>query len=95
MQSHGRLHAEGHATVVAGAQVADFRLHQRAGAARRRGLEVDVHDHVGIVIELDPTFVDISVERWQRLTGETARHADTDQPFDRGGSGDQPELPAR
>jgi DNA modification methylase len=33
------------------------------------------------VIELDPAFVDISIERWQRLTGGIARHADTDHPF--------------
>jgi DNA modification methylase len=43
------------------------------------------------VIELDPTFVDISIERWRRLTGGTARHADTGQPFVRSGNtGDQP-----
>jgi len=35
------------------------------------------------LIELDPIFVDASVERWQRLTGGTARHADTDRPFTR------------
>ena len=33
------------------------------------------------VIELDPTFVDISIERWRRLTGGTAIHADSGQPF--------------
>jgi DNA modification methylase len=33
------------------------------------------------VIELDPTFVDVSIERWQRLTGGTAVHAETGQPF--------------
>jgi 16S rRNA G966 N2-methylase RsmD len=48
------------------------------------------------VIELDPTFVDIGVERWQRLTGGIARHADTDQPFGRSGNtGDQPGQSAR
>jgi DNA modification methylase len=33
------------------------------------------------VIELDPTFVDVSIERWQRLTGGTAIHAVSGQPF--------------
>lgn len=33
------------------------------------------------VIEIDPTFVDVSIERWQRLTGSTAHHADTGRPF--------------
>jgi DNA modification methylase len=35
------------------------------------------------LIELDPGYVDISIERWQRLTGGTARHADTGRPFTR------------
>jgi DNA modification methylase len=38
------------------------------------------------VIELDPTFVDVSIERWQRLTGGTAIHAETGQPFARAGN---------
>jgi hypothetical protein len=38
------------------------------------------------VIELSPIFVDVSIERWQRLTGSTARHADSGQPFLRSGS---------
>jgi DNA methylase len=38
------------------------------------------------VIELNPFFVDVSIERWQRLTGSTARHADSGQPFSRSGS---------
>jgi DNA modification methylase len=38
------------------------------------------------VIELDPIFVDVSVERWQRLTGRTAHHADSGQPFGRSAS---------
>jgi DNA modification methylase len=33
------------------------------------------------VIELNPIFVDVSIERWQRLTGGTALHADSGQPF--------------
>jgi len=35
------------------------------------------------LIELDPIFVDASIERWQRLAGATARHADTGLPFAR------------
>jgi DNA modification methylase len=35
------------------------------------------------VIELEPKFVDIAIERWQRLTGGTARHADDGRPFER------------
>ncbi len=35
------------------------------------------------VIELDRGFVDVSIERWQRLTGGTAIHADSGQPFRR------------
>jgi DNA modification methylase len=35
------------------------------------------------VIELDPIFVDVSIERWQRLTGRTAHHAETGEPFGR------------
>jgi DNA modification methylase len=38
------------------------------------------------LIELDPRFVDISVERWQRLTGGTARHAEDGRPFARTGT---------
>jgi DNA modification methylase len=33
------------------------------------------------VIEIDPIFVDVSIERWQRLTGVTAIHAETGKPF--------------
>ena len=35
------------------------------------------------VIERDPIFVDVAVERWQRLTGRVARHADNGRPFAR------------
>ncbi len=35
------------------------------------------------VIEFEPTFVDVSIERWQRLTGRTAVHADSGEPFGR------------
>jgi hypothetical protein len=38
------------------------------------------------VIELNPIFVDVSIERWQRLTGGTAIHADSGQPFGRSAS---------
>ncbi len=33
------------------------------------------------VIEIDPHYVDASIERWQRLTGGTAVHAETGVPF--------------
>ena len=33
------------------------------------------------LIELEPKFVDVIIERWQRLTGGTARHAESGQPF--------------
>jgi DNA modification methylase len=32
-------------------------------------------------IELDPLYVDTIVQRWQRLTGDTARHAASGAPF--------------
>jgi DNA modification methylase len=35
------------------------------------------------LIELDPVYVDVTIERWQRLTGETAVHAESGQPFTR------------
>jgi len=35
------------------------------------------------VIELDPVFVDLSIERWQRLTRGVAVHAVTGEPFRR------------
>ena len=35
------------------------------------------------MIELDPTFVDVSIERWQRLTGGTAVNAENGKPFRR------------
>ena len=33
------------------------------------------------LIELEPTFVDVTIERWQRLTGGTALHAVSGKPF--------------
>jgi DNA modification methylase len=33
------------------------------------------------LIEIDPHFVDTTIERWQRLTGGIALHADSAQPF--------------
>jgi DNA modification methylase len=33
------------------------------------------------LIELNPVYVDVCVQRWQRLTGETATHAETGRPF--------------
>jgi hypothetical protein len=38
------------------------------------------------LIELNPIFVDVSIERWQRLTGSTARHAASGQSFLRSGN---------
>jgi hypothetical protein len=35
------------------------------------------------VIELDPHFVDVGIERWQRFTGRSAIHADSGEPFGR------------
>jgi hypothetical protein len=35
------------------------------------------------VIEFDPILIDISIERWERLTGGRARHADSGRPFAR------------
>jgi DNA modification methylase len=35
------------------------------------------------VIERNPIFVDISIERWQQLTGGKARHAENGRPFAR------------
>ena len=32
--------------------------------------------------ELDPRYVDTIVRRWQKLTGNTARHAETGRAFD-------------
>ncbi|MEP0314146.1 DNA methyltransferase [Hyphomonas sp.] len=34
------------------------------------------------LIEIEPRYVDVTVERWQRLTGGTAIHAETGRPFD-------------
>jgi DNA modification methylase len=35
------------------------------------------------LIEFDPIFVDVIIERWQRLTGGTALHAQSGRPFGR------------
>jgi DNA modification methylase len=32
-------------------------------------------------IEIDPLYVDAAIRRWQRYTGDTAKHAETGQPF--------------
>ena len=39
------------------------------------------------VIELNPVFVDVSIERWQRLTGDAALHAETGQRYQSNGKG--------
>ena len=33
------------------------------------------------VIELEPAYVDVSIARWQLLTGGTAQHAETGEAF--------------
>jgi DNA modification methylase len=33
-------------------------------------------------IELDPAYVDTIIRRWQKLTGDTAQHADSGRTFD-------------
>jgi DNA modification methylase len=32
-------------------------------------------------IELDPAYVDVAIRRWEKLTGEKARHVETSQTF--------------
>jgi DNA modification methylase len=33
------------------------------------------------IIELDPVYVDVAIKRWEKLTGDTVRHAETGQSF--------------
>jgi DNA modification methylase len=33
------------------------------------------------LIELDPGYVDVTIQRWQRLTGKTAYHAESGRPY--------------
>jgi DNA modification methylase len=33
------------------------------------------------ILELNPIYIDVTIERWQRLTGKLAYHAKTGQPF--------------
>ena len=42
------------------------------------------------LVELDPKYVDVIVQRWQQSTGGEARHAETDQPFGASGQIAQP-----
>ena len=42
------------------------------------------------LIELDPKYVDVIVQRWQEATGGQARHAETDQSFGALGQISQP-----
>ncbi len=35
------------------------------------------------LIEMEPRYVDVTIERWQRLTGKVAIHAETGRPFSR------------
>jgi DNA modification methylase len=32
--------------------------------------------------EIDPLYVDTTIRRWQKLTGDIARHAETGRAFD-------------
>jgi DNA modification methylase len=43
------------------------------------------------VIEADPMLADLAIERWQRLTGRIARHAESGLPFARRNHRDQQE----
>lgn len=36
------------------------------------------------LLELNPVYVDVAIQRWQRLTGQTACHAETGRPFSAG-----------
>ncbi len=38
-------------------------------------------DRVGAAIEIDPTYVDVALKRWESATGETAVHANTGETF--------------
>lgn len=33
-------------------------------------------------LEIDPLYVDVAIRRWQRLTGEAAKHAVSGKNFD-------------
>jgi DNA modification methylase len=44
------------------------------------------------VIEINPIFVDASIERWQRLTARTAVNAKTGRPFARSATAAVPDL---
>jgi hypothetical protein len=33
-------------------------------------------------LEIDPSYVDVAVSRWQKFTGKTAVHAETGQTFE-------------
>jgi DNA modification methylase len=46
------------------------------------------------LMELDPKFVDVIVQRWQDFTGLTARHLRTDEPFPAKGETRPAPLPA-
>jgi DNA modification methylase len=36
----------------------------------------------GYLLEIDPLYVDVTIRRWQALTGDAARHSETNQTFD-------------
>ena len=35
----------------------------------------------GRLLELNPIYVDVAIQRWQRLTGQAAYHAETDRAY--------------
>lgn len=35
-----------------------------------------------VLIELDPRYVDVTIRRWQKLTGKQAFHAQSGKPFE-------------
>lgn len=37
---------------------------------------------IGYALEIEPHYVDVAIRRWQALTGEAARHAETGESFD-------------
>jgi DNA modification methylase len=44
------------------------------------------------LVELDPKYVDVIVQRWQKITGGSATHATTGQAFSESPSEDQPAM---
>lgn len=51
------------------------------GGSGTLALAAERTGRVARVIEIDPIYVDVAVGRWERITGQTARHAETDETF--------------